>query len=101
MSYKTDEELAADQISKTINVMGLDKEAVGDAIAHDHRTLQSESMRVVVGFLSGMAENDREGRTDARNEGACKMATVALDALVEAGLIAEIRGVNRAALQYI
>lgn len=101
MSYKTDEELAADKITGTVNVMGLDKEAVGAAIARDHRTLQSEFARTVVGFLSVMADHDREGRTDARNEQACKMATVALDALVEAGLVAEIRGVNRAALAYI
>ena len=57
-------------ISRAINVMGYDGNAVGELLAHDHPTLQQDFMRIVVGFIKTQAEKDY---FDLRNEATGKV----------------------------
>lgn len=63
------------------------KKAVAEAMARDHRYLVGQRAELFIEYLNVLARNERCGKYDARNEHACKCARVAIDALVEAGLI--------------
>lgn len=60
------------EISRAINVMGYDGEAVGELLAHDHPTLQQNFMRIVVGFIKTEANKDYFDLRNERTGEVCK-----------------------------
>lgn len=68
----------AREISRQLNVMAVDENAIGVALSNDHPTLQQSAMRMVVGFLQAMKSKTY---TDARNEKSVKLAQKMLEGL--------------------
>ena len=60
---------------------------VAQAMAQDHRYLVNERTKLVVEYLKQLAKDERKGRFDLRNEWACKVARVAIDALIESEVL--------------
>lgn len=60
---------------------------VAQAMAQDHRYLVNERTKLVVEYLKELAKNHRKGYYDPRNEWACKVARVAIDALIESEVL--------------
>lgn len=66
---------AAEAFTDAINEMGFDVETFAKVVAGEHRTLQQGAMRCFVEFAKQMAKSYEDQRYDARNEGACKLAS--------------------------
>jgi hypothetical protein len=47
---------------------------LGDAMAHDHRTLVQNKMRVFASFVATLAQQEQDGFYDCRNEASVKWA---------------------------
>jgi hypothetical protein len=58
---------------------------VAQAMAQDHRYLVGQKGQLYIEFLKVLAKYERKGWYDARNEHVCKMAAIAINALVESG----------------
>jgi hypothetical protein len=66
----------AEEVSAFVNNMNkVHEQALGEALANDHRTLQQCKMRMFVHFCRKLAEEHTRGLSDLRNEAACKLAT--------------------------
>jgi hypothetical protein len=83
----SDVERVAREVSDFVNHMGArgEAEALAEALACDHRTLVQIKADVFIRFLRILAENYENGFFDARNEEACKRASIMVKALNEAG----------------
>jgi len=69
----------ADQISSFVNSASRPMiEALGQELAHDHRTLVQSKGNMVLAFLSELKTQNDEGRTDLRNQAICEWAAKAL-----------------------
>jgi hypothetical protein len=68
---------AAKALSRFVNDMGHDPDAFADEVARDHRTLQSQTVSLMLKVLYRIAEND----TDLRNEVAVAKAKKVVEAL--------------------
>lgn len=55
---------------------------VAQAMAQDHRYLVQERFKLTLEYWKELAKNYRKRRYDPRNEWACKMASIAIDALI-------------------
>lgn len=74
----------AEQISRFVNKMSGGRDnarALGKAMLNDHRTLLQTKMLIVLEFLDGLAMDYQDGRFDARNERACKLAASMMGSL--------------------
>lgn len=69
---------AVAQIKSAINVLQVDEDEVGAAIANLHPTLQQGFARIVVGFLKELAAKEY---VDGRNDAAHKLAKLLLEDL--------------------
>lgn len=58
---------------------------VAQAMAQDHRYLVQERFKLTLEYWKELAKNYRKGWYDPRNEWACKIASMAINALVESG----------------
>lgn len=75
------EQQTVETISNAINSFQ-DEDVVGRLLSKQHRTLQQNTMRLVVGFIEGMASNG----SDLRNENAVKLAKKLKAALEEVNI---------------
>lgn len=74
----------AEQISRFVNAGGAEcAKALGRAMANDHRTLVQTKIHTILAFTDRLTEDMADGRFDARNEAACKIATKMTEAVVE------------------
>ena len=73
MSYNHEEATrkTASDITSALNSMAMDKKAVGEALIHEHRTLQQSFAGVAVEYFKALLES---GRYDGRNEATYKFA---------------------------
>ena len=74
-------------ISEYVNGASHDYKTVADELAKDHRYLQGEEFSLAMEFLLALAHNYAKGWYDARNEFACKRATMMLKALDDADML--------------
>lgn len=58
---------------------------VAQAMAQDHRYLVQERFKLTLEYWKELAKNYRKGWYDPRNEWACKIASMAINALIESG----------------
>lgn len=66
----------AEKVSSFVNSIGaLPEQALGEALAKDHRTLQQTKMRMFIHFCRKMSEKHANGDFDMRNEASVKLAT--------------------------
>jgi exonuclease VII large subunit len=77
--------VALNEVFNALNVLGSNNSAVvRDFFSRQHRTLQQQFVKVVVlPVLEQLAQADKEGRTDLRNEAAAHLATKMLAATTE------------------
>ena len=61
------------------------KKEVAQAMAQDHRYLVQERFVLTLEYWKTLAKNYHKGWYDARNEWACKCASIAIKALEESG----------------
>jgi hypothetical protein len=75
------EEIAKD-ISRFVNSFDDEKmKELGIMMAHDHRTLVQNKMRIVMAFLGELDNLKAHGFCDLRNQAACDMATAMCQAV--------------------
>jgi len=65
---------AAEAFSDSVNEIGFDNETFAEVLGSTHRTLQQGTMRAFVAFCNKLAEHEKDGYYDARNEASCKLA---------------------------
>lgn len=75
-----------DGFSRFVNGGMCSAKETGRALAADHRYLVNEKGKVMFYFMEALAADWRKGRYDQRNEWACRLAAVAMDALEAQGL---------------
>jgi hypothetical protein len=66
-------------ISDFVNNMGADTKGLAQYLASDHRSLQQSTMRLFMLFVAQMAELEKAGYFDARNEDAVKLAKAIME----------------------
>ena len=74
-------------IFKQLNIMGEEEfvtNCISDIITHEHRTLQANFFRMLMGICKNYVEHAKKFGSDARNEAAVELAKkiVALDAYI-------------------
>lgn len=76
---------AINEVFDSLNVLGgRSDEAVKDAFRRQHRTLQQQLVgRVILPVLEQLAEMDKAGAYDLRNEASAKLATKLLSGVKE------------------
>ena len=77
------EEYSARVISDAVNNLMLDEKKLGELLARDHRTLVANKFRVLMSFVRALGSDYKEGNYDARNEAACRMASLIVDRMGE------------------
>lgn len=83
-NYMSDNDLEFTKtFSRFVNGMMSSAERTGAELANDHRYLVNEKFKVMMGFMEQLAKNYKNGHYDPRNEWACKLASTALDCLIE------------------
>lgn len=75
-----------DEFSRFVNGRMCSAKNVGQAMAADHRYLVNEKAKVMFYFMETLATDWRRGSYDERNERACRLAAVAMEALEAQGL---------------
>lgn len=71
----------AEELSDFVNSMYSDQENdFVESVLTDHRTLQSDTFNLFCKCLEGWARNADSGNYDARNEGACKVSKMMIEA---------------------
>ena len=68
-----------------VNVFGVEKLETARGWASMHRYLVNSFFGVVVRFIGILAKNYADGNYDCRNEFACRLSKIMIDALKERG----------------
>jgi hypothetical protein len=72
----------AEELSDLVNSTSyLELNKFVNTVLTDHRTLQSDTFNLFFKCFEGWANNAESGNYDARNEGACKVSKMAVDAV--------------------
>ena len=70
---------------KFVNVYGVEKLETAKGLANMHRYLVNSFFGVVIRFIGILAKNYADGNYDGRNEFACRLSKIMIDALKEKG----------------
>ncbi|MGL5016042.1 MAG: sulfide:quinone reductase [Bacteroidales bacterium] len=75
--------LFTEEFSRFVNGKMCSAKKTGNELANDHRYLVNEKFKVLMAFMERLASDYKSGDYDLRNEWACKLASQAIDSLVE------------------
>lgn len=84
MNHMSDKDLEfARTFSRFVNGEMASAKKTGAELANDHRYLVHLKFKVMMGFMEQLAKDYKTGHYDTRDRWACKLASTAIDSLVE------------------